>query len=100
MSNGATFSFPAVGNDITENDISKCQLRVTVDFKRHFPNGDSELTFIFQGSEYPVKFRYRVDRSHILKLGQPLMNKLGLKPHGAVEITRLREKTYEIFLKK
>lgn len=93
---GLSFVFPASGNEITQADISQSQLRVTADFKNHFPNNNSELKFSHSGIKYDVKFTYRGSRSHILKLGSKLMNILGLTTNSAVRITKVNPKEYLI----
>lgn len=93
---GLSFIFPASGNAITQTDISKNQLRVTADFKYHFPNTNSELKFAYQGIVYDIKFTNRGKRSHILKLGSSLMKLLNLTPQNSVRITKIHSLEYTI----
>lgn len=94
--NGLSFIFPASGNEITQADISQNQLRVTVDFKNHFPNNNSELKFSHSGIKYDVKFTHRGKRSHILKLGSTLMKLLSLSTNSSVRITKVNSIEYVI----
>lgn len=86
--NGLSFIFPAPGNEITADDISKNQLRVTADFKNHFPNINTKLKFTHNGIKYDIKFTHKGRRSHILKLGSTLMNLLSLNSNSTVRVTK------------
>ncbi len=91
-----SFVLPALGNEITQNDISKNQLRVTADFKNYFPNNNTILIFIHNGIEYNVKFTHKGRRSHILKLGSTLMKLLNLNTNSSVRITKINSTKYKI----
>ena len=93
---GISFTLPAPGNEITQSDISNNQLRITADFKSHFPNINSELKLNYQGIEYNVKFTHRGERSHILKLGSTLMSLLKLTPADKVRITKINSSEFTI----
>ena len=93
---GLSFIFPASGNEITQLDISQNQIRVTADFKNHFPNKNSELKFIHSGIKYDVKFTHKGRRSHILKLDSILMKLLNLSASSSVRITKINPIEYEI----
>ena len=95
-SKGISFILPATGNEITQLDISKNQLRITADFKNHFPNVSSVLVFTYQGTKYNVKFTHRGKRSHILKLGSTLMKKLNLTTNSRVRITKINSSEFKI----
>lgn len=91
-----TFVLPASGNRITRNDILKNKLRVTVDFKKYFPNANCVLQFIHNGIVYDVKFTYRDGKSHILKLGSRLMKVLNLNPGSSVNIIKINSLKFVI----
>ncbi|WP_283686944.1 hypothetical protein [Dysgonomonas sp. Marseille-Q5470] len=95
-----TFILPDQGNKITENDIKKNQLRITVAFKKYFPKGNDILQFEYNSEICNVLFTNRdsleKNRSHILKLGKTLMQKLNLNSNSRVRITVLRNKCYKI----
>ena len=93
---GLEFILPAVGNEITQNDISNNQLRVTADFKNLFPSTNAKLRFLYKGIEYKVQFTHRGKRSHILKLGYDLMHLLNLTASDSVKITKLNPSKYAI----
>lgn len=93
---GLSFIFPALGNGITQADISQNQLRVTADFKNHFPSNNAELKFTHRETKYDVKFTHRGRRSHILKLGSTLMKSLSLSTSSSVRITKVNFIEYEI----
>ncbi len=85
---GVSFILPAPSNSITKADVSKNQLRITAAFKSYFPNSDVLLTIKFKDEVFSVKFSHRGRRSHILKLGSKLMNKLNLNLTNKVKITK------------
>lgn len=94
---GFSFTLPSPGNSITATDISKNQLRITVDFKSYFPHSDTTLLFHHKGGKYPVKFINKDrkhlqdhDRSHILKLGPHLGQMLNLHTNCSVRITKTK----------
>lgn len=91
-----SFTLPDSGNAITENDIEKATLRVTVSFKGYFPAQDSLLDIIYEGSTYQVKYVKRGSRSDLLRLGRELISVIGLKPNGKVKITKIGYKKYEL----
>ena len=93
---GLSFNLPASGNEITESDISNNQIRITIDFKKYFPNKNTELKFTHNDIVYTVKFTHRGKRSHILKLGLKLMNQLNLTPTDKVKITKLNSLEFSI----
>lgn len=89
-------------NKITDNDIKKNQLRITVACKKYFPDYNDILIFEHNKEIYNVKFTNKnapdKDRSHILKLGSTLMNKLNINTNSSVKITILGNKRYKIEL--
>lgn len=97
---GVSFILPAFGNKITEGDIDKGYLRITADFKSHFPPKDQTVTVIFNNQEYHVGFVNRDSRSHLLKLGKGLMSTIGIKAGSSVELRKTNNYTYIISLKK
>lgn len=87
-------------NSITDNDVKKNQLRVTVAFKKYFPENSDILIFEHGKEIYNVKFTNKntpeKDRSHILKLGSTLMQKLNINSNSLIKITLLGNKRYKI----
>jgi hypothetical protein len=95
-----SFALPSFGNEITANDVKKGDLRITADFKSHFPPNDQLVTVIFNDQEYQVRFVNRGSRSHLLKLGGELMRKIVIKAGSCVELRKTNNYTYIISLKK
>lgn len=91
-----SFTLPDSGNSITEADIKKATLRITVSFKGYFPSSDSALEMVFKDQSYQVKYVKRVGRSDLLKLGRDLISKIGLKAYGSVKISKIGTNKYEI----
>lgn len=94
------FVIPASGNEITENDIDKGYLRITVDFKRYFPKESCDVTVLVGGQRSQRRFTNRDGgdkrRSHLLKLGGDLIAELGIKPGGKVKVTVLGKTTFKL----
>jgi uracil-DNA glycosylase family 4 len=91
-----SFILPGEGNKITDIDISKNQLRVTSEFKRHFPDSNSTLKFVHHNDSYSIKFTHRGRRSHILKLETTLMKSLNINSSNSVKIKKISSNTYQI----
>jgi len=85
-----SFTLPAPGNSITETDITKHRLRITVDFKSYFPDQNARLTFEYFGQVYQVSFIHKGNRSYLLNLGKALSNKLALIQTSKLKFTRKR----------
>jgi len=93
---GTSFILPDDGNEITDNDISQQQLRVTVAFKKYFPNVNCTLTFLHGNNSHSVRFTHREGRSHVLKMTGPLMTALKVRSNRAVKLTKLGSKKFQI----
>lgn len=83
-----TFIIPSDGNSITENDIKKKQLRITVAFKGLFPEQDDEVKVTIKKT-HTLVFKHRGKRSHILRLGSSALDELEVKAGDAVKITKI-----------
>jgi uracil-DNA glycosylase len=94
--NGVSFILPASGKKITDQDIYRNQLRVTISYKKHFPDKNSDLKFIHNGIRYDIKFTHRGRRSHILKLGSRLMKALNLNSKSSIRIKQIDYMEFEI----
>lgn len=90
------FSIPSTGNSITAGDVSKNQIRITVDFKEYFPSQSSEIEIEYLDQIYSVKFNYRYNKSHILRLGSKLADRIKLKAGMNVKMIMKGEKKYRI----
>lgn len=95
-SNKTSFIIPDVGNQITDSDISKNQIRITSKFKKYFPNESTEIKIQYLNKIYRVRFEYRFDKSHILRLGKVLGDCIKLKPGKTIRMTIIENKTFKI----
>jgi DNA polymerase len=91
-----SFSIPSAGNSITAGDVSKNQIRITVDFKEYFPSQSSEIEIEYLDEIYSVKFNYRFNKSHILRLGSKLADRIKLRAGMDVKMIVKGEKKYRI----
>ena len=74
-----SFIIPSIGNSITQNDVNNCQVRITVDFKEYFPSKSTSVLIEYKKDIFEVKFNFRFNKSHILKLGENLSKLINLK---------------------
>ena len=92
----ATFLIPAPGNSITEEDIKKGQIRITVDFKNRFPSESKSIYVIVNNASYPINFRHRGRRSHILHFGHHLVNLLGINAGDSLKFEMINQTTFRV----
>ncbi len=92
----SSFSIPSSGNLITQGDVSKNQIRITADFKEYFPSQSSELEIEYLEKVYRVKFYYRINKSHILKLGNLLANQINLKVGMTINMTKISKYRFRL----
>lgn len=91
-----TFTLPAPGNSITVSDAKKNQIRITVDFKEFFPSKSSEILIEYREKIYHLKFIYRINRSHILKLGKELAERINFKAGMRLKLTLIERNKFRI----
>lgn len=91
-----SFSIPSVGNSITAGDVSKNQIRITVDFKEYFPSQSSVIEIEYLDEIYSVKFNYRFNKSHILRLGSKLANRVKLKAGMTIKMDIIGKNKFRI----
>jgi hypothetical protein len=101
-----TYGKSILVDNITENDVSNNQLRITVDNKHLFPAEKIgqpmvyNLQLVFTGSRYNCKYRIGSNdgksRSGVLKLGSELASHLHLHTNNSITIERLSGGLYEI----
>ncbi|MCD4696912.1 MAG: hypothetical protein K8S16_11810, partial [Bacteroidales bacterium] len=91
-----SFILPAPGNSITESDVKKNQIRITVDFKEFFPSKSTEILIEHSKKIYQVKFNYRFNKSHILKLGRELAERINLRAGMRIKLTLIDKDKYRI----
>ena len=90
------FILPAPGNSITEKDIDKGYLRITVDFKEFFPSSDRTIQITIADRQRPVSFKFKDSRSHLLKIGRQGMDELRIKEGDRVQVDILNNYHYKL----
>jgi uracil-DNA glycosylase len=91
-----SFIIPSAGNSITQGDVNKSQIRITVDFKEFFPAKSSEIFIEYKQEIFQIKYTYRFNKSHILRLGSDLATRIKLKPGMKVKMTVLDKNKFRI----
>lgn len=71
---------------ITQNDIEKGQLRITVDFKEYFPKQSCSVNINYLGRNYLVGYTYRDGKSSILKVGSGFMEMMKTTSRSHINI--------------
>jgi uracil-DNA glycosylase len=95
-STNVTFSIPSSGNSITDLDVEKYQIRITSDFKDYFPSQNEQINIEYNNIKYPVSFTFKGSRSHIIKLGKILANKIKLKSGMTIKMSKTGIREYKI----
>ena len=90
------FTIPSAGNSITQGDVDKNQIRITVDFKEFFPAKSSEILIEYKKEIFNVIFSYRFNKSHILRLGNNLATRIKLKAGMSVNMTVIDKNKFRI----
>lgn len=94
--NKGSFTIPSAGNSITQGDVDKNQIRITVDFKEFFPAKSTEILIEYKKEIFNVKFSFRFNKSHILKLGKNLANRIKLKAGMSINMTVIDKNKFRI----
>lgn len=84
-----SFILPKPGNSITEKDIEKGQLRITVDFKDYFPNQSQIVKIKYLGKNHSVGYTYKDGRSSLLKVGENFMSRMRVTPKTRLKVNVL-----------
>lgn len=92
QNNNSTFILPKAGNSITDKDILKGQLRITVDFKKYFPKHSKDVKIKYLGKNKVVSFVYNETRSSILNLGKEFMTLYGIDSRSRIKVTFVNNK--------
>lgn len=95
MNNNKTFIVPSVGNEISKLDVKSRQIRITVEFKRFFPQESRKVKVIIK-NRHECTFTHRGDRSHLLRLGKDVSKELGMDAGDSVKFTELGKYEYKI----
>ncbi len=91
-----TFCIPAEGTTITQGDIDKGYIRVTVDNKKYFPYNNGDLKIKINSIPFICKYSIRIDRSNLIWLGLEAMDMLNIKAGDKLTIQRLDYQSYII----
>jgi len=81
-------------NRITQTDINKGELRITVAFKKYF--SANEIRVNIDNLEYIIQYEKRVGRSDIMKLGKKTMNLLRLNAGNSLNFYQISENNFLI----
>lgn len=90
-----TAIIPSKGNQITAEDVTKNQIRITKDLKQLFPNKTKKIRILID-NEYECAFSYRRDRSHVLSLGTAAAQEIALEAGMSIKVTKLGENSYQL----
>lgn len=93
---GKTFVLPKAGNTITQSDIAKGVLRITVDFKEYFPTKDSIIEVWVNDKKFEVNYTLKEERSSLLKIGKEVIDLVGLKANESVKFEKLESGIFKI----
>ncbi|WP_034893723.1 hypothetical protein [Gillisia sp. Hel_I_29] len=83
-----SFVIPKSGNSITEKDIEKGQLRITVDFKKYFPENSEIIQIKYLGKNYKAKYDFQERRSSILRVGHKFMGEMRIHQRTRLKVSR------------
>lgn len=91
-----TFEIPTANNSITDNDVLRNQIRVTIELKEYFPKSSTQIEIEFQNQKYFVKFVHKGNRSHVINLKRNLAELIKLKEGTKFRMTKTGELSYKI----
>jgi hypothetical protein len=92
----SSFYLPEAGNSITQGDIEKATLRITVGGKIYFSRQARDIGVVIKGRIFKATYTLREGRSDLLRIGRPAMEVLGLKAGGRVKVTRMDNLNFAI----
>ena len=90
------FVLPAPGNSITAKDIDRGQLRITVDFEKHFPATGGVLLCTIGSKTFETQYRRRDGRSNTWSIGKDNLRSLHIRAGGRVRVTRTGPREYRL----
>lgn len=91
-----TFIIPANGNSITEKDIEKNTLRITVDFKPFFPSQNATIELFVNNKWHHATYIIKEGRSSLLRVGKEVLDQLQLKPNQSVKFECIDTLRYKL----
>lgn len=93
---GISVILPSPGNSITEADIRKGTLRITVDFKSFFRPYSGSIMVQVNNQIRSASYTIREGRSDLLRIGRACMSELNIEEGDSVRITRLNKGLFVI----
>lgn len=84
-----SFTIPSIGNSITKADLVKGTLRITADFKDHFPNRDTVINLKYASKSKNVPYQIKPGKSSLLKIGKDIVEELRLSPNCHIEFEKI-----------
>lgn len=91
---------PGLDNSITYRDIEKNQLRITVRFKKFFPNENCKIKINIEDNTFlcnlDLNNKDSKERSFRLVLRKEAMNLLNIEPGDSVQIIKTNDKEYNL----
>jgi hypothetical protein len=85
----SSFILPEPGNSITQGDIDKGTLRITVGAKANFPWQSRNIQVVIKGKFFKATYTPRDGRSDLLRIGRLAMEVLGINVGGRVKFTKM-----------
>lgn len=85
----SSFILPEPGNSITQGDIDKGTLRITVGAKANFPWQARNIQVVIKGKFFKATYTPRDGRSDLLRIGRLAMEVLGINVGGRVKFTKM-----------
>lgn len=93
---GISIILPSPGNSITETDIIKGTLRITVEFKSFFRPNSGRIQIQINNQISDASYTEREGKSDLLRIGKPSMADLDIEEGDSVRITRLNQGLFDI----
>jgi hypothetical protein len=93
---GISIILPSPGNSITETDIIKTTLRITVEFKSFFRPNSGRIQIQINNQISDVSYTEREGKSDLLRIGKTSMADLDIEEGDSVRITRLNQDLFDI----
>ena len=84
-----SFILPEPGNSITQSDINRAVLRITVGLKDQFPANSGRVSIRVRNIEKSVVYTVKTGRSNTLSVGKDLMETLALREGSSVLFTKV-----------
>lgn len=96
MKTSKSFYLPDEGNSITNTDIQKAILRITVHAKHFFSREKDLITILVGNNKIEVPYTRRETRSDLLHIGKDLVKKIGLRKNSILKFTKNPDGSFRI----